>query len=168
MTGWSVPQYLHLLAAAGRSLDRQAGQVLTGAGSPKTTWPSAGLDVLVGHHDEEIDHGDEDDEIDNCGNKGAKIDEGLGVMRRAELDAQAGRLPPWNRATMGLMMSVVKAVIRPLKARATTSPTATTITSPRMRKFLKPFMALRNPSDWRPVGMVRSWRRVTRYGVRFR
>src|ERR1700733_13192792 len=41
---------------------------------------------------------------------------------------------------MGLMMLVVKAVIRPLKAKAMTSPTATTITSPRMRKFLKPFM----------------------------
>jgi anti-sigma B factor antagonist len=37
--GWSVPQYLHLEAAAGRSLDRQAGQVLTGGGSPNTTWP---------------------------------------------------------------------------------------------------------------------------------
>jgi hypothetical protein len=39
MAGWSVPQYLHLEAAAGRSLDRQAGQVLTGAGSPNTTCP---------------------------------------------------------------------------------------------------------------------------------
>jgi hypothetical protein len=34
-----VPQYLHLLAAAGRSLDRQAGQVLVGGGSPNTTFP---------------------------------------------------------------------------------------------------------------------------------
>ena len=47
-------------------------------------------------------------------------------------------LPPWKRATIGLMMLVVKAKIRPLKASATTSPTATTMTSPRMRKFLKP------------------------------
>ncbi len=39
VAGWSVPQYLHLLAAAGRSVDRHAGQVLTGAGSPKTTCP---------------------------------------------------------------------------------------------------------------------------------
>ena len=37
--GCSVPQYLHLEAAAGRSLDRHAGQVFTGAGSPKTTCP---------------------------------------------------------------------------------------------------------------------------------
>ena len=37
--GWSVPQYLHLLAAAGRSLDRQAGHVLTGVGSPNTLCP---------------------------------------------------------------------------------------------------------------------------------
>src|SRR5580698_3207774 len=47
-------------------------------------------------------------------------------------------LPPWKRATMGLMMLVVNAVIRPLKASATTSPTAMTMTSPRKRKFLKP------------------------------
>ena len=32
--GCSVPQYLHLEAPAGRSLDRHAGQVLTGTGSP--------------------------------------------------------------------------------------------------------------------------------------
>ena len=37
--GWSVPQYLHLDAAAGKSSDRHAGQVLTGGGSPNTTWP---------------------------------------------------------------------------------------------------------------------------------
>ena len=37
--GWSVPQYLHLDAAAGRSVDRHAGQVLTGAGSPNTSCP---------------------------------------------------------------------------------------------------------------------------------
>src|ERR1035438_3476645 len=55
-------------------------------------------------------------------------------------------LPPWNRDTIGLMMSVVKAVIRPLKAKAMTSPTATTITSPRIRKFLKPFMPFVFPS----------------------
>ena len=39
VVGWSVPQYLHLEAAAGRSLDRHAGQVLTGGGSPNTTCP---------------------------------------------------------------------------------------------------------------------------------
>ena len=37
--GCSVPQYLHFEAAAGRSLDRQAGQVLTGVGSPNTVCP---------------------------------------------------------------------------------------------------------------------------------
>jgi len=41
---------------------------------------------------------------------------------------------------IGLMMLVVNAAIRALKARATTSPTATTITSPRIRKFLKPLI----------------------------
>ena len=46
--GWSVPQYLHLLAAAGRSLDRQAGQVLTGAGSPNTTCPRRAWTALYG------------------------------------------------------------------------------------------------------------------------
>jgi anti-anti-sigma factor len=44
--GWSVPQYLHLEAAAGRSLDRQAGQVLRGGGSPNTTWPRRAWTVL--------------------------------------------------------------------------------------------------------------------------
>ncbi len=37
--GCSVPQYLHLEAAIGRSSDKQAGQVLTGGGSPKTVIP---------------------------------------------------------------------------------------------------------------------------------
>ena len=67
------------------------------------------------------------------------------------------------------MMSLVKAVIRPLKAKATTRPTATTITSPRMRKFLKPFMPFAFPSGevalW---GMGRICGGVTGYAVRFR
>src|SRR5437763_1382396 len=42
--------------------------------------------------------------------------------------------------TIGLMMLVVNEVIRALNARATTSPIATTITSPRIRKFLKPLI----------------------------
>src|SRR5580692_5451103 len=64
----------------------------------------------------------------------------LGLLAAPSWTPRPSDLPPWNRDTMGLMMLVVKAVIRPLKAKATTSPTATTITSPRMRKFLKPFM----------------------------
>src|SRR6266568_689617 len=48
--------------------------------------------------------------------------------------------PPWNLAMIGLMMEVVNALMRPLNARATTSPTAVTMTSPRIRKFLKPFI----------------------------
>ena len=36
-----MPQYLHLVAATGRSSERQAGQVLTGAGSPNTVAPVA-------------------------------------------------------------------------------------------------------------------------------
>src|SRR6185437_7191072 len=39
----------------------------------------------------------------------------------------------------GLMMLSVKALTRLLKASAMTRPTATTMTSPRIRKFLKPF-----------------------------
>ena len=35
----SVPQYLHLLAAAGRSSDKHAGQVFVGPGSPNTVTP---------------------------------------------------------------------------------------------------------------------------------
>src|SRR6516164_7488495 len=49
-------------------------------------------------------------------------------------------LLPVKLCTIGLMMLVVNEVIRALNARATTSPTATTITSPRKRKFLKPFI----------------------------
>jgi hypothetical protein len=37
--GRSVPQYLHLVAATGRSSERQAGQVSAGSGFPKTTTP---------------------------------------------------------------------------------------------------------------------------------
>src|SRR5215472_4403146 len=44
--------------------------------------------------------------------------------------------------TIGLMMLVVNEVISALNARATTSPTATTMTSPRKRKFLKPLKFL--------------------------
>src|SRR3981189_1800501 len=64
----------------------------------------------------------------------------LGLLAAPSWTPRPSDLPPWKLDTMGLMMLVVKAVIRPLKAKATTSPTATTITSPRMRKFLKPFM----------------------------
>src|ERR1700683_2318227 len=54
------------------------------------------------------------------------------------------------------MMSFVKAVIRPLNARATTSPTATTMTSPRIRKFLKPFMFSLRFAGLRPGRSPRS------------
>ena len=37
--GTSVPQYLHLVAASGRSSDRHAGQAFTGAGVPNTVTP---------------------------------------------------------------------------------------------------------------------------------
>ena len=50
--------------------------------------------------------------------------------------------PPVKLWMIGLMMLVVNAVIRALNARAMTSPTATTITSPRIRKFLKPLIFL--------------------------
>src|SRR5579862_2092867 len=48
---------------------------------------------------------------------------------------------PSALATIGLMTSVVNELISVLNARATTSPTATTITSPRKRKFLNPRMS---------------------------
>src|SRR5215470_482686 len=60
---------------------------------------------------------------------------------------------PWLPGTklwmIGLMMLVVNEVIRALNARATTSPTATTITSPRKRKFLKPLINLLSIRDTR-------------------
>src|SRR5580704_4211134 len=46
--GCSVPQYLHLEAAAGRSLDRHAGQVFSGGGSPNTTCPRRAWIALYG------------------------------------------------------------------------------------------------------------------------
>src|SRR5580698_9785750 len=46
--GWSVPQYRHLLAAAGRSSDRHAGQVLTGGGAPNTVTPRRAEILLYG------------------------------------------------------------------------------------------------------------------------
>ncbi len=52
-------------------------------------------------------------------------------------------LPPPALATIGLMMLVVKEAIRVLNASAITSPTATMMTSPRMRKFLNPVSMLR-------------------------
>ena len=49
-------------------------------------------------------------------------------------------LPPVKLWIIGLMILLVKAAIRALNARAMTRPTATTITSPRIRKFLNPLM----------------------------
>src|SRR6476660_7916272 len=61
-------------------------------------------------------------------------------------------LPPVKAWMIGLLMSLVNAVIRALNARATTSPTATTIMSPRKRKFLKPLIFLLRFADIRPAG----------------
>src|SRR5437870_4599023 len=61
-------------------------------------------------------------------------------------------LPPVKAWMIGLMMSLVNAAIRALNARATTSPTATTIMSPRIRKFLKPLIFLLRFADIRPAG----------------
>src|SRR5262249_36905089 len=56
--------------------------------------------------------------------------------------------PPWADAMRGLMMLSVNALTRLLNAKATTSPTATTITSPRIRKFLKPVSMAIPPHRW--------------------
>src|SRR6202044_418579 len=50
---------------------------------------AAGLDVLIGHHDEEVDNGDENNEINDRGDEGAKVHKGLRIVVAAELDAQA-------------------------------------------------------------------------------
>ena len=63
-------------------------------------------------------------------------------------------LPPPALATIGLMMFVVNEMIRALKASAITSPTATMMTSPRMRKFLNPVNML-EPSLAVPAGSGR-------------
>src|SRR5215467_10905067 len=49
---------------------------------------------------------------------------------------------PCALATIGLMMSAVKAAIKALNARATARPTATVTMSPRMRKFRNPLSTL--------------------------
>jgi len=46
---------------------------------------------------------------------------------------------------IGVMIVSVNALMRVLNARATIKPIATTTTSPRMRKFLKPFSTARLP-----------------------
>src|SRR5580704_17888380 len=51
-------------------------------------------------------------------------------------------VPGVKLAMIGLMMLVVNAVMSMLNARAITSPTAMTITSPRRRKFLKPLIVM--------------------------
>src|SRR5579872_937055 len=61
-------------------------------------------------------------------------------------------LPPVRLCTNGLTISLVKALIRALNARAMTRPTATTITSPRIRKFLKPLMSCSPIRGIYPVG----------------
>jgi hypothetical protein len=48
MAGWSVPQYLHFVAAGGRSSDKHAGHVLTGAGEPNTVTPRFAEIALYG------------------------------------------------------------------------------------------------------------------------
>src|SRR5450755_4156509 len=50
---------------------------------------ATGLNMLIRHHDEEVDNSDENDEINDRGDKGAKIQKGLRVVRAAELDTQA-------------------------------------------------------------------------------
>ena len=61
-------------------------------------------------------------------------------MVAAQLHAQADGRAPCSRAMIGLMMLLVNETISPLNASAITSPTATTITSPRIMKFLKPLI----------------------------
>src|SRR5438128_1154994 len=59
--------------------------------------------------------------------------------------------PPCAAAIRGLMILSVNALTRLLNAKATTSPTATTITSPRIRKFLKPLNIATPACEWTTV-----------------
>lgn len=70
-------------------------------------------------------------------------------------------MPPWNAVRIGLMMLSVNALMSVLKASAITSATATVITSPRIKKFLKPLIIISSPS--RPVP-GRRFRRRTMLG----
>src|SRR5689334_8935946 len=82
--------------ALGRSGRQVAGQA-RGAGLDR--WriaehhlPAPRLDVLVRHDDDEVDDGQEDDEVDHHGNERADSHAGLRVAGLAELDAEADRL----------------------------------------------------------------------------
>jgi hypothetical protein len=122
------------LGGGGREVAGQArGAGLDGRRVTEHHLAASALDHLVGNDNQEVDHGHEDDEVDDGGDESAEIHQGLGVAG-PDLHAQA------VLAALEALDEVVKAVIRALNARATTKPTATTITSPRIRKFLNPLM----------------------------
>src|SRR5580704_16537477 len=101
--------------------------------------PAPGLDHLVRHHDEEVHHGHQDEKGDDRGDEGAEFHERLGV---AGPDLHAEPVLTAREAVDERGDEIGgEAVIRVLNARATTRPTATTITSPRIRKYLNPLMS---------------------------
>src|SRR2546430_8848475 len=51
--------------------------------------PAPGLDGLVGHDDEEVDHGHEDGEVDDRGNERAEIHQRRSEEHTSELQSQS-------------------------------------------------------------------------------
>jgi hypothetical protein len=57
---------------------------LTGARVGEYFLPAPGVDVLVGHHDDEVDHGHDDDEVDDRGDERADIPAGDRISGRED------------------------------------------------------------------------------------
>ena len=89
----------------------------------------------VGHDEQEVDDGHEDDEVDDRADECAEVDP-LPVDGPAE--ALPGRAATRDCVDQRGDDVVGEGLINLLKARATTRPTAMTIKSPCIRKFLNP------------------------------
>src|SRR5579862_1965805 len=137
--GCSVPQYLHFEAAAGRSPDRHAGQVFTAGGSPNTTCPRRAWTILYGTTMRKYTTAMRMTKAMIAEMKLPNFTSVWGLPDR--ISTPSPFLLPVKLLMSGVMRSLVKAVIKVLNARATTRPTATTITSPRIKKFLNPLMS---------------------------
>ena len=90
----------------------------------------------IGHHQYEIDNDHENDEVNDRRNEVTEKDS---LSVDCPTQPRRSPLPPSAALTKGVMIESVKDLISVLNASAITSPTAMTIKSPCIRKFLKPF-----------------------------
>jgi hypothetical protein len=92
----------------------------------------------VWHHEEEVDDGHEDDEVDQRADERAQVD---ALPIDGPTEALPGCAGP-GRVDQRRDDVVGEGLDQGAKARATTRPTAMTIRSPCIRKFLKPLSML--------------------------